>query len=117
MFCSTSFGSFSLSEGFVEEMKLIELDPVWIVDAIERKGMGICFSCLIHPDHFLGVWFQNPIDGGPPLPPCGNPKKDNRWYRTGETFEAMTLEPSINVLEADGRTTHWHGFIINGEVK
>jgi hypothetical protein len=34
------------------------------------------------------------------------------WNRTGDTFETMTLTPSI-----DGSGVgHWHGFITNGEV-
>lgn len=34
------------------------------------------------------------------------------WKRTGETFDTLTLTPSINA-EAAG---HWHGFITNGDV-
>lgn len=33
------------------------------------------------------------------------------WNRTGDTFETLTLTPSI-----DYNKSHWHGFITNGEV-
>jgi hypothetical protein len=32
------------------------------------------------------------------------------WQRTGETFETLTLTPSVD-CSAWG---HWHGFITNG---
>jgi len=34
------------------------------------------------------------------------------WQRTGETFEDMTLSPSIDASNSG----HWHGHITNGEV-
>lgn len=37
--------------------------------------------------------------------------KFNLWKRTGETFETLTLEPSI--MQPRGC---WHGHIKNGEV-
>jgi hypothetical protein len=51
------------------------------------------------------------------------------WLRTGDTFDTLTLSPSIHVLSVsrwdkdnpDDRSkwvaeTHWHGWIVNGEV-
>lgn len=35
------------------------------------------------------------------------------WQRHGDTFEAMTLMPSVDA-SASG---HWHGFITNGEIR
>lgn len=68
----------------------------------------------------LGVAFANPIDGGAPEHLV--PHHDGaghliyaaapEWVRTGETFEALTLSPSVNAGPA-----HWHGFITNGEVR
>ena len=62
---------------------------------------------------YLGVWFANPIDGGPPAPPDIMPKP--RWQRTGDTFETISLSPSIDASSADCGG-HWHGWITNGEV-
>lgn len=118
-------------------MKLTELDPHWVLisrwddangtqhftlgDASKRHGGGISFRCPVHwkhcsacgqslpTAHRIVVWFENPIDGLPPeaLVP-------HRWVRTGETFETLTLTPSVNVQVAD--PSCWHGFITNGEV-
>lgn len=74
----------------------------------ERKGMGLLCDCPRCGDkHLLAVNFANPLDGGPPASPDG-PK----WTRTGETFDTLTLEPSI--LRRDG--CKWHGWIRNGEI-
>lgn len=86
--------------------------------------MGVSFLCPVHGNNgpkgmacHLGVWFENPIDGGPRH--AGEPYKPRPgqetgygvyWTRTGDTFDALTLDASI---DAPG---HWHGFIRNGEV-
>ena len=49
-----------------------------------------------------------PSSGGQPFDTGGAP----RWNRTGESFESLTLAPSIRRLDNCG----WHGFITNGEV-
>ena len=58
----------------------------------------------------LFVPFVNPLDGGPPLE-VGRPN----WQRTGDTFESLTLTPSI-LRRRDRGGCGWHGFITNGEV-
>lgn len=100
-------------------MKLTDLDPHWFVTseghAAGRTGMGVTFDCPCKPGcpTRLGVWFSNPIDGGPPAPPECSPKP--RWQRTGSTFETLTLTPSIDA--SGGAEPHWHGFITNGEIR
>lgn len=119
-------------------MKLIELDPHWVLisrwddpdgqqhytlgDASQRHGGGISFECPVHTQHCVTcgqktngshrivVWFENPIDGLPP-----EATAPHRWIREGETFETLTLSPSINVQVAD--PTCWHGFIKAGEIQ
>jgi Family of unknown function (DUF6527) len=115
-------------------MKLTELDPHWVGaggegisdkdgnPVPERHGVGLSFLCPCpqctakrtgDPDrdfylrHF--VEFANPLDGGPP--------HDGRvtWQRTGDTFETLTLTPSILSDPAKGGCG-WHGFVTNGEV-
>jgi hypothetical protein len=50
----------------------------------------------------------NPLDGGPAIEP-----DRPHWQRTGDTFDAMTLTPSIQRLGG----CRWHGYITNGEAK
>lgn len=104
-------------------MKLTDLNPRWVgaggegilnadmSPAPERHGVGIRFGCPCsqevdpHPDCYIP--FENPLDGGPPLP-----DDRPRWHREGETFEALTLTPSILISGC----CKWHGFITNGDV-
>lgn len=81
------------------------------VPAPERSGVGVILDCPCgnHDEtHQLYVPFANPLDGGPPT----NTGKNNGWQRTGETFETLTLTPSILRIGGCG----WHGFITNGEI-
>jgi hypothetical protein len=102
-------------------MRLVDLNPRWIgaggegitladgSPAPERTGVGVIFNCPCGCGDEGYVPFQNPLDGGLPLDP-------NRsvWQRTGETFETLTLTPSIlKVRNPSG--CGWHGFITNGE--
>ena len=109
-------------------MKLIDLDPRWACDADiviggikqhfgGRTGMAVSFDCphCVARERAtankrverLAVWFANPLDGGPPTDDA-----THLWQRTGETFESLTLSPSIDA-SSDG---HWHGFVTNGLV-
>lgn len=112
-------------------MKLIDLDPRWAMDADiviggivrhyeDRHGMAVTFECphcVLREQQTgnkhvcrLGVWFANPIDG---LPPTDDKDVSHLWQRTGETFDTLTLSPSIDA-SSDG---HWHRFIVNGVVQ
>jgi hypothetical protein len=92
-------------------MRLVDLDPHWMTTGDGRHGMGVNFDCPhCGGDQRLGVWFANPVDGGPPASPEQGPAP--RWQRTGDTFETLSLTPSINA-EASG---HWHGWITAGDV-
>lgn len=101
-------------------MKLIDLNPRFfstggpgITNANdepvpERKGIGLLCDCpKCGPKHLLAVDFKNPLDGGPPARSDGH-----TWERTGDTFETLTLSPSINRLDG----CKWHGWIRNGEI-
>jgi hypothetical protein len=35
------------------------------------------------------------------------------WQRTGDTFNSISLSPSIDASKAG----HWHGYITNGEIR
>lgn len=105
-------------------MKLADLDPQFVsyggegvTDASgspipERKGIGLLFKCPCgkHDEYDrVFVAFANPIDGGSPVL-TDRPM----WQRTGETFDVMTLAPSIQRNDPAG--CRWHGFIRNGEI-
>ncbi len=118
-------GAFTVTDAFIKRlsrMKLTELRPKWAVDADivvggqtvhdpNRTGMAISFDCpccLGTPKATrLCVYFKNPIDGG-------LPSDDGKlWERSGETFENLTLAPSVDVSEHE----HWHGHIKNGNAE
>lgn len=83
------------------------------VPAPLRVGVGVILTCpcgSCDEFHELYVPFENPLDGGPSIEP-GHP----RWRRAGETFETLTLTPSILRTRSKGGCG-WHGWITNGEV-
>lgn len=94
-------------------MRLVELDPSWISTGNGRRGMGVIFLCPHCRDEYVGCWFRNPLDGGPPY---AEPRHDGSpeplWAREGETFDTLTLTPSIDVSHRG----HWHGFVTGGVV-
>lgn len=110
-------------------MRLVELHPRWWAET-GRHGQGCSFVCphcvrAENPQR-IGVAFANPLDGLGPIVLTNKVKLDHvhdqkfyeippgfHWTRIGDTFEVLTLSPSVNA-EASG---HWHGFIQNGEVR
>lgn len=107
-------------------MKLLELEPRWArgtrwddangtqhYDTSCRQGMGITFDCPTHRDHRLAIFFENPVDG---LPPQHGER--NLWKREGDSFEILTVTPSIDASEHhfghNGQC--WHGHITHGTI-
>jgi hypothetical protein len=103
--------------------RLIDLDPHWVgaggpgiftkemQPVPARRGVGLSFDCPCGCDVRGYVAFENPLDGGPPKTNPGEPT----WHRTGDTFETLTLAPSI-LRRPEKGGCGWHGFITNGEV-
>lgn len=115
-------------------MTLSELNPRWFAEE-GRRGQGVTFECpccIGKPNGVrLAAAFVPPLDGGAPVslkastiypllwPTDGS--SDGRvtvppgihWLRTGDTFEALTLSPSIDASGAG----HWHGWVQNGEIR
>lgn len=107
-------------------MRLVELDPHWIT--FQNAAEGVVF--------YFGVSFLCPHCEHGPCPTCGHmrgrriaasfwpPIDPDKWENriapiphdkfhkrvSGETFDTLTLQPSIRI---EG---HWHGTITNGEV-
>ena len=110
-------------------MKLLELDPKWWT--VDGRVVGCHFLCPHCRKESVGIAFANPVDGGAPGPAIlagGMPKEvhaalfENRiftippghqWTRTGDTFENLSLTPSVDA----SRAGCWHGFVTNGEIR
>lgn len=108
--------------------RLADLDPV-LKGTVEDGFLR--FDCP-HPGctHQVGVYisaapfhtrelrehervFENPAG---PIP------KVKVWQASGEFPDTLTLQPSIDLIEADEdgnkiRTLCWHGFITDGEIR
>jgi hypothetical protein len=86
--------------------RLAELDPVWVTEeGTEKSGFLCCCPCGgCDEDRLLYVPFKNPIGPGPVT------TREQGWQRTGETFESLTVSPSIRRLEG----CQWHGLLQNG---
>lgn len=103
-------------------MRLTELQPRWCGerDAPEDARQGVSFLCPHCLTQRLAVWFSNPICSNPAVSALLGSEKymaDHHhlhgWARTGETFEDLTLSPSVDA----GASGHWHGFLTGGEIK
>jgi hypothetical protein len=98
-------------------MKLSALNPRWVglARSFDKTiRMGLSFDCPHCGAQRLTAHFRQPID------PHGLLAKTDwqpghgtvpQWDRTGDTFESLTLSPSLDFAG------HWHGHIINGEVQ
>jgi len=102
-------------------MRLADLNPRWTNaggDGVTgpngkpeppRTGVGLMLDCPCGAaDSPLYVPFANPLDGGPQYGPQG-------WQRTGDTFETLSLQPSIQRVMSPCHC-RWHGWITNGDV-
>lgn len=115
-------------------MRLTELEPRWFdVPGVGTNKDGMTFLCPCancqsskETQRRLGIQFANPVGGGVGVLMSLEDKLRHvhelrtfdvpmgfLWQRTGETFEDMTLTPSIDA-SASG---HWHGFITRGDIK
>jgi hypothetical protein len=100
-------------------MKLVALNPRFIdhggegvtragIPVPRSEGIGVMFDCPCGCGRPIYVPFSNPIKAVGDLW-VGN---QAHWQRTGETFDTMTLTPSIRRLDGCA----WHGFVTNGEI-
>jgi len=99
------------------QKKLLDLNPRWVssggagvtrdgIPVPERNGIGIMCDCPCGCAQDLFVPFANPLDGHPSDYPSG-------WQREGNTFETLTLRPSILRSPKRGGCG-WHGFLTLG---
>jgi hypothetical protein len=99
--------------------RLVDLNPRWVgaggegitlsngQPAPERHGVAITFDCPCGCDVRAQIEFTIATDG--------KPWRDDAWTRTGDTFETLTLRPSIHRPARYGGCG-WHGWLTNGEL-
>ncbi len=99
-------------------MKLTELNPRWV-------GLpgpiydGVSFDCPHCRTQRLAIRFSPPIDPNDWWPNITQPTYAGQlvWTRTGgDTFDTLTITPSVDASGPVEFSNHWHGFITNGEV-
>jgi hypothetical protein len=114
-------------------VRLTELEPHWCADfdAPGNVKQGLTFLCPCCKAIRLGAWFDVPVCGSPAIDPeafrrrleefrdedSDHPAYTTHigrilWKRNGNTFDVMTLTPSIDA----SKFGHWHGFITNGAI-
>ncbi len=101
-------------------MRLLDLDPRWFGWTHEGVGayVGFTFLCPHCMKQRLAVTFRNPISvGGFDVSKMHWPNVGFQWYRTGETFEDLTVSPSVNANDPTEWKNHWHGNIVRGEIR
>lgn len=89
--------------------RLVDANPRWVPvwGDPAKRGVLVEFDCPIHEECQLHVPLANPLGGGPPF------RGEPLWQREGETFETLTLSPSVRMVGREGEC-RWHGFIRNG---
>ena len=114
-------------------MRLADLRPRWL--SVGSRRTGLVFQCPHCQNQWLTVFFEPTAwaksDGeyyatetqvGQVRAALGNGvegcdfvgvRDDIAWGHTGDTFETLTITPSIDA-SASG---HWHGFISNGMIQ
>ena len=105
-------------------MRLIDLEPRWFTFSGAVAGtevlIGLSFLCPHCRVQRLAVRFKPAIDPEANFAkfgivwPWGD---DPVWDREGDTFETLSLSPSVNAggdrIDFKG---HWHGHIKNGQI-
>lgn len=106
-------------------MRLVDLNPRW--QKADECLVGVNFdcpgSCCAGKPSARDGWDARELAGQAKIIIAvpfkiaidGTSYRDDGWDRTGETFETLTLAPSVQAYGYD-RSLHWHGFIRNGEV-
>lgn len=99
-------------------MKLADLNPRWVslhnFDPASTYNIGVSFDSPTTGKR-LALLFEPAIDPAGLAAKYGWPvffPESKKWQRTGETFDSLTLSPSLD-FSASG---DWHGFIKDGNI-
>jgi hypothetical protein len=99
-------------------MRLTELNPRWttwltnLVTGVEAPTNGISFDCPTCRKQRLHTTFLPMIDPQGLLAKGLRTPDGEHWTRQGETFDTLTLSPSVDCSQSGC----WHGHIKNGEI-
>ena len=115
--------------------RLVDCNPRWGVDGSggEHEKRWITFECPEgHADCHHSIPFTPSLDGTPKTSPQQN---GAQWDRTGDTFETLTLSPSIRRIRrhesreaaiaagcipeyiTESMLCAFHGFVKNGAIE
>lgn len=111
-------------------MRLIDLKPCWVagLNAPDGAKQGVSFECpCCNGSTRLAIFFTPTICGNPPVDVGGIARNEwckadhlsdhhigsILWQRTGDTFETLTLSPSVDC----SAWKHWHGWVQGGECR
>lgn len=100
------------------EKRLADLSPEWVwwgpgkklVQGLEMPevGMdriGVAFDCpTCNPPHNLAAFWAHPDQAS------------GTWVKKGETFESLTLFPSLDASSVEGLGCCFHGWVKHGKV-
>jgi hypothetical protein len=81
--------------------------PAWDIGTHERRPISQLWDVLYGPrvdGRYVGAVLQPGTEVVPP---------GHLWTRTGESFDDLTLMPSVDASKAGC----WHGFVANGEIR
>lgn len=105
-------------------MRLTELDPHWI-GLCPGHAWGLSFVCpccarngkedriAVFFDEAIGLQLLERVIGRAVINhEAMELLSKHKWHREGETFDTLTLTPSVDASEHG----HWHGFITNGAI-
>lgn len=102
--------------------KLIDLEPTFVGEYKQQPresyrelpsvdgAQGVLFICPLCGNHSVICWFTNPRNA--PTVTADAYPRPGRWAFTGETLDALSLSPSIDLSRSDG--CKWHGCIKEG---
>lgn len=95
----------------MRKTRLVDCNPHWITySGQDGSPDGVYFEC---PEGHEGC--RSIIPFTPALDGTARPVRQSNgahWQRTGDTFETLSLTPSIRNLGP----CYFHGFITNGEI-
>ena len=96
----------------MRKTKLVDCNPRWgrYYHGQEIEDC-VTFDCPEGHEHCLISVQVSPARDGSPQPV--RQRNGAQWQRTGDTFETMSLTPSIR---SEGPVCFFHGFVTNGEI-
>jgi hypothetical protein len=94
--------------------KLVDCDPKWAdsYGEVEAGATHVMFDC---PEGHEGCWHHIPFT--PSLNGQAMTSAHAIWQRTGETFETLTLSPSIATRPPRPNGCALHIHIANGQIE